>query len=341
MAFLVNDMDFSAWSKETNGLYDAESINHFVDQWKSNKYQFDFKTSGSTGKPKAIVLNRDVLIESATQTCSKFGVTQNHSIFMCLPMRYVAGKMMLIRALVSNCNLQVVNPNIESILSYSGNAQLAAFTPYQAQNILEQSALFFNRFKHVIIGGGVVNSDLANKLKELKPSFWATYGMTETATHVALNNIKEDEYGVFTALPNCQFKTAANMRLIISSKARNIENLLTNDVVELLSATKFIWKGRFDSVVNSGGIKIQPEELEAILSSQISQRFFLAGLPDKQLGEKLVLVIEGKELNNPTDFSQLEAYKRPKQVFWIENFKVTETGKVDKLATLNLLGYTA
>jgi O-succinylbenzoic acid--CoA ligase len=100
--------------------------------------------------------------------------------------------------------------------------------------------------------------------------------------------------------------------------------------------------GRVDNLINSGGIKFNPEQLEAKLATVIpDQRFFIAGLADEKLGQKLVLVIESNGLTKE-ELAQLQChiatvfdkYERPKALYVLPSFQETPTGKIRRDATL-------
>jgi O-succinylbenzoic acid--CoA ligase len=105
--------------------------------------------------------------------------------------------------------------------------------------------------------------------------------------------------------------------------------IVTNDIVKLISETQFIWEGRFDNVINSGGIKLIPEQIEDKLSTRIPRRYFIYGQPDETLGEKVVLYVEGEPMDIKEHiFYVLNKYETPKEIIFIPKFKETATGKI-------------
>jgi O-succinylbenzoic acid--CoA ligase len=96
-------------------------------------------------------------------------------------------------------------------------------------------------------------------------------------------------------------------------------------------------------VINSGGIKLHPEEIERKLAIHIKSRFFVAGIPDEKLGEKLVLIIEGNEnpaiSNEVRNLKTLSKFEAPKETFFVEKFIETETGKIQRIQTLQKIGF--
>ena len=116
--------------------------------------------------------------------------------------------------------------------------------------------------------------------------------------------------------------------------------IITNDMVQLVSNVEFDWLGRFDNVINSGGVKLHPEQIEKKLSALIFQRFFVAGVSDSLLGEKLVLLIEGTAKNDISDkvmrLKTLSTFEKPKEIYFIHKFIETKTKKIQRNKTLDI-----
>ena len=203
------------------------------------------------------------------------------------------------------------------------------YGPLQAENSLEK----LHQFKKIIIGGAKVSDDLASKLKEIKSDIYETYGMTETITHIAAKKIGE---AFFNILEHVSITTDDRSCLVIDVPSISDEKVVTNDIVTILNANQFKWIGRYDNVINSGGIKLFPEQIEAKLASKISNRFFIIGQPDDILGSRVVLVIEGEQFDiDATLFDTLEKFEKPKEVLFAPEFVETETKKINRVKTLN------
>jgi o-succinylbenzoate---CoA ligase len=314
-----------------------EQLNQQLEEWQKNSYTFILEwfndkdyiiahTSGSTGQPKEIQLPKNTLVESAKNTCAFFNLTKDSKALLCIPTAFIGGKMLLVRGFVSGMDVHITKPTSSPLEQINTCYHFVALTPQQA---IQSSNEALNYFANIIIGGGEVNTALENKLRDVKCNCYSTYGMTETASHVALKHIGHQNY--FEALPNITFTKDERDCLIIHAPKLLESSLVTNDVVELLSPTQFIWKGRYDNVINSGGIKIYPEEVEKKLEPFISQRFFIGKLPDDMLGEKVVLVIESEhELNIDFSKTTLTSYEKPKQILYTPKFIETENGKVKR-----------
>ena len=313
----------------------SDEIHQFLKSWFSKDDFINVKTSGSTGVPKEIKLLKVQMINSAFATGKYFGLTENTSTLLCLPTAYIAGKMMLIRALTLGWHLDVVVASSYPLKGIEKEYDFSAMVPLQLENSLKDLHLI----RTLIVGGGVVSNQLQNKLQDLSTTVFATYGMTETITHIAvkkLNNFKT-EPNFYEVLPNVAIYKDARNCLIIDAPEVSSELVFTNDIVHLISDTQFEWLGRFDTIINSGGVKLHPEKIEEKLSRIITARFFVAGVSDEKLGEKLVLIIEGKsqpvELNN-TNLSKFEV---PKETYFVSKFIETETKKIQRKKTLDLI----
>lgn len=344
-AFKLNGLDFSSAEEVLNfadgllneGNEQEMQVAKFLEEWLNFSETIKIKTSGSTGIPKEITLSKQHMINSARATGSYFKTGNGVQALLCLSAEYIAGKMMIVRAMVLGWDLHVVTPSKTSLTEYDNDYDFVAMVPYQVWHSL--SAL--NKVKKLIIGGGSIPPELEEQLQELDTEVFATYGMTETCTHVAVRRIngpaRSDRY---TALPDVKFKTDNRNCLIIDAPKITDEPLFTNDVVELNSPSSFRWVARFDNVINSGGVKLYPEQIELELTQHITQPFFIASEKDDKLGERLILIFEGDESMVPNlskVFDNLESVKRPKRVYSMSRFPYTETGKLKRHVVLDLL----
>ena len=334
---------FSFLNKEELLDY-SESISKpifaFLSEFLSNTIIVEVQTSGSTGTPKIIEIKKEFFINSAIATGEFFDLKEKTTALMCLNPEYIAGKMMLVRALVLGWELDVVFPSSNPLSNIEKVYDFSAMVPLQVFNSMD----YLHKIKKLIVGGGVVSKGLECKLENLATEVFATYGMTETVTHIAVKKLNhflldtERSRSIYEILPNISISTDSRNCLVIDAPLVSDTKIVTNDIVTILSDTEFEWLGRIDSIINSGGVKLIPEQIEQKLSKIISQRFFISSLTDDTLGEKVVLIIEGEEEN--IDFSSvdnLSKYEIPKEVFFLPKFIETETKKIHRKKTLELL----
>ena len=327
-------------------LYEQE-IGKFLQKWLNDDDFIEVKTSGSTGTPKTIKIKKEAMRNSAIATGSFFNLQPGNKALHCLPTKFIAGKMMLVRAMVLGLEIDCEAPTSNPVFDYNKTYHFCAMIPLQLENCLENCS----HIKTIIIGGAPVSNVLKEKIYKIKPLVYETYGMTETVTHIALkklNNIsslqgvtkKQFAKSYFKLLPNILISTDKRDCLLIEAPQLLEEKIITNDVVKLYSETEFEWLGRFDNVINSGGLKLFPEQIEAKLQNKIQVRFFVAAAPHEILGEQLILVIEGSmDLIDASTFSELKKHEKPKQIFTLNQFIETTTGKINRAKTLKMLTY--
>ena len=313
-------------------------ILHTLEEWYGPADCMSIKTSGSTGQPKLISHSKKSMRRSAEKTLAYFRITQGQKAILCLPAQYIAGKMMIIRAIVGDLDLVVVPPSANPLKSHTTPVDFAAMTPYQLESILSEEPHKIGLIRCLLIGGAPVSDSLAEVISRHHQSCYLGYGMTETITHVAVRKLNgSDKDKMYHALPGIHFQTDEADRLIIHSDHLDCESVITNDLVRLLTPHQFEWIGRQDDIINSGGIKIFPEQVEAKVRSLIKQRFFVAGIPDHKLGSRVALFIEGKEAL-PEELKVLkdsirkvtDRYEMPKIIYFVHSFKETPTGKIKK-----------
>lgn len=313
------------WYKEIA----EEPVNEFLEQFLNDQTSFRVSTSGSTGIPKTIEIQKQHMRASARKTVQFLGLKPKDTSLLCLPVEKIAGIMMLVRWLEGCLDLHPVEPTSQPLEKEAGNFRFSAMVPLQVKNSLTE----LQRVKKLIIGGGPVDAELEQRLRPLPGDIFHTYGMTETISHVAMRRINgEEAQDFFQAIPGVSFALDERKCLVITAPDIGVEAMPTNDVVELLDDQRFLWVGRADNVVNSGGVKLHPELLEQKLGDA-DFGYFLAGMPDQQLGEKLVMLVDRKAIPHQQqlrDFLQdLEGYERPREVY-AADFYYAVNGKLQR-----------
>lgn len=333
--------------------YELKTL-QFCAQWLNEQAHFSIDTSGSTGGPKTIHLTREQMKASAHMTIEALGLTSEDCSLVCLNTEFIAGKMMLVRGLELGMDMYIIPPSanplkdiaIDSVITFT------ALVPYQVETLLKESPYkkwIFHKMKAVLIGGAPIHAALEEQLQDISAPFFHTFGMTETVSHIALRRVngkeRSDKYQV---LKNISISTDARSCLIIHSPF-STEPVITNDVVELIDNESFKWLGRIDHVINSGGIKIHPEKVEKLIEKIFSEqrlenRFFIAGFPHQELGEKAGLIIEDQPWTEEKQEELIERIKKtglkyevPKKIFFINQFKETPTGKIDRIKTKEMI----
>ena len=295
------------------------SILDFIKYYQNNQ-EIKVSTSGSTGSPKEFFLPKNSMQKSAQLTAEFLNLKKGDSALLCLPVDYIAGKMMIVRAIEIGLNLYCIEP--KSVLNWQEKRiDFVALTPMQAENSIK----LLQNFNKVILGGAKVSADLENKLKNINAEIYETYGMTETITHIAMRKLNYQN--VFYTLPQMQIRQDNRSCLVIKTPYF-AEEIITNDLVEI-EGNSFNLIGRIDNIINSGGLKINPEKIEEILKPFISSPFIIHYVPDQILGQKIVLVIESPneiEINFPENV--IPKNQQPKEVIYISNFPRTESGKI-------------
>jgi O-succinylbenzoic acid--CoA ligase len=323
-----DDLCRVAYSFIKEGEDFEKPVGDFLLDWFDSKNFIEMETSGTTGVPKTISVSKQAMVDSALATGDFFELQPGNKALQCLPVKYVAGKMMLVRAMILGLDLEFVAPSSHPLHNNENDFDFVTMVPLQAQNSLSE----LKKVKKMIVGGAAVNKTLEKQLLKLPTEVYETYGMTETITHIAARKLGEK---AFTVLPHVTISYDDRNCLVIHAPRISPEVIMTNDIVELVNENQFIFLGRMDNVINSGGIKLIPEQIEEKLASKIQQRFFIASKHDNELGEKVMLVIEGEkyELDNSI-FDSLDKYEKPKELVFIPKFKETPTGKILRKETM-------
>ncbi len=308
---------------------------NFLLDWLDEKDFIKVHTSGSTGQPKTIKLSKQAMVNSSIATGNYLKLKPGNTALHCLPTNYIAGKMMLVRAMILGLEMDLVEPTSQPIFDYDKVYYFTAMLPMQLQSTLT----YLHNIKIIIVGGSSVSKHLTDLTQSIKAKVYATYGMTETATHIALkplNNKLKEPY--FKVLPKVSISQDERGCLVIDAPKVSKEKVVTNDLVKLHSPTEFEWLGRIDNVINSGGLKLFPEQIEEKLKGKIPHQFFIASNPDSLFGEEIILVLENDSDDlDPSVFEGLDKFEIPKHIYNLPKFKMTANGKIKRLETLKLI----
>ncbi len=313
-----------------------KTIFSFLKEWFSSSCYVSVKTSGSTGTPKEFFVEKSKMVNSALMTCQFFGLSDQTNALLCMSAEYIAGKMMLVRAIVSGMNLICIEPNGNPLKNNDERIDFLAIVPMQLYNILQTKTETesLNKIKNVIVGGGKIHSSLLPQIKCLKCNVWATYGMTETLSHIALRKMNGNGASdYFSPLEGVNLSLSAEGTLRIVAPLVCDEPLQTNDVANINADGTFEILGRIDNVVCSGGVKIQIEKVEDLLQSVFDFPFAVTSVADEKFSEALVLLVVTDDDNlKEKMLAVLPKYWMPKHIFQCEEIPLTATGKPDRVA---------
>lgn len=326
------------------------TLDEFLQEWHGDSPTLTVHTSGSTGRPKPLRVEKQRMRASAERTCRFLGLTKGDTALLCMPLDYIAGKMVVVRCLVSGMRLLSVAPSSHPLKGLTEQPSFVAMVPLQVSRTLqvEEERERLRRVRHLIIGGGALDADLEEVLKSFPGAVWSTYGMTETLSHVALRRIngpKASPY--YTPMAGVETRQLADGCLEIYAPSICAQRLRTHDIVEMApDGQGFRILGRKDNVIDSGGIKIQAEQVEALLEGHLPAGFAVTKRLDRELGERVVLVLERpkasedvhvlQEAVRATCTARLPKYWVPKDIVLVDKIPLTETGKIARKALLSI-----
>ena len=316
-----------------------KSVVTFLEEWFSASKTLLVQTSGSTGTPKLIEVEKEKMLNSAKMTCDFLHLKEGDSALLCLPIQYISGKMMLVRAIERKLNITIEEPKTTVNIGRK-KYDFCAMTPLQVQNSLGQ----IHVLKKLIIGGAAVSEKLKKQLYSINPEttrIFESYGMTETLSHIALKEIYPDPQEYFAILNEVKISVDESNCLQISAPKLNPKVLQTRDIVELKNEKEFKFLGRLDNVINSGGVKIYAESIENELKKVIPNELVFMGKKDEVLGEKLIVVLEGEEdevtKQKIINFPFENKFHQPKEIIFLPQFPRSENGKVLRKEIIKLI----
>lgn len=308
----------------------------FLKEWFDDSPLITVHTSGSTGVPKSMQVEKDRMQASAGFTCKYLGLSASSCALLCLPVSYIAGKMMLVRALVCGFRLDTTEVNGYPLAENNNSYDFVAMIPLQVYNSIndEVQKKRFESIRNVIVGGAAIDQELEERLRSFNNAVYSTYGMTETLSHIAMRRVSGIHASpYYTPLDEVKLSLSDKGTLVISAPRVCPDVLVTNDCVEFNESGAFRVIGRADNVINSGGVKLHIEQIESKIASLFTRSFVITSAPDIKLGEQVVLLYE--EAFEPAVLSEsltrlLARYEIPKQCFQIEHLPLTESGKIKR-----------
>ena len=315
--------------------YVREEVTDFLAEWYSDALTVAVQSSGSTGTPKTMLVEKSRMRASARMTCSFLGLKPGDTALLCMPLKYIGAKMMVVRALEAGLNLLAVEPSSHPLRAVRHAPVFLAMTPSQVFSSLEQAeeAELLRQTRQLIIGGSAVDSGLGRRLSQFPYGVWSTYGMTETLSHIALRRLNgPDASEWYSPLAGVSLHLSDEGTLAISAPAVCAKEIITNDLAELNTAGCFRILGRRDNTINSGGIKLQIETLEEQLLPVMPCAFQIVAAPDAQFGEVVSMLVEQAQDDWSPYVAHLHPYARPKHVFTVPVLPYTGSGKPDRAA---------
>ncbi|MCL3780284.1 hypothetical protein EMN47_07745 [Prolixibacteraceae bacterium JC049] len=309
----------------------------FILNWFSDEEAVEVQTSGSTGAPKKMKIQKHYFRNSARMTLDFLGLKPGDSVLLCLSAGYIAGKMMIVRALEGGLNLILSEPSSNPMKAINQSVDFAAMVPMQVEKVLNESGEFaLLKVRKLIIGGAAISPELEQQLLPLKNQVFATYGMTETVSHVALRSVSGTKCSAaFQPLAGVEISKDERGCLMINAPRLAAEMVITNDVVEINSDETFQILGRIDNVINSGGVKVFPEAVERKISHLIGDRFIITAQQNVLLGQQVTLRIE-TDNSEKYDWVELQnkikevvhPFECPKSIEFVKVLNETATGKI-------------
>jgi O-succinylbenzoic acid--CoA ligase len=319
-----------------------QEVSAFLQEWQSEAPEVEVHTSGSTGVPKRMRVEKQRMRASAQATCDFLGLQRGDTALLCMSVQYIAGKMMVVRALERGLQLTLTPPSGHPFRGLEHrDFHFVAMTPMQVYNTLQvpDEAQALSRVRHLLIGGGAIDAPLAQELRPLPHAVWSSYGMTETLSHIALRRLNgPDATDWYTPLPGVSLQLGPDDTLIIQAPRVCAGILHTHDIAEMDAQGRFRILGRTDNIINSGGIKIQIEEVETLLRPHLPSEFQITSVPDAKFGEAVVLLTETADTDAIAAECRrvLPPYWVPKHVLHVDALPQTATGKPDRATAKKL-----
>ena len=316
---------------------DDSYLNSVIDFLRTflNNDSFISYTSGSTGEPKLLIISKERALESARLSNDFFGINNSTHFLHCLDIKFIGSKMMLLRAYLAGAKVEVVKPSLEFFRDSKLDViDFISLTPLHIHKILDTTPQFFQKVEICLIGGSSVSLQLEKQIisGNFKTKFYESFAMTETFSHFALRDISGKQ-NYFKLLQGFEISINENQCLEVYHKNILPEKIITNDIVELGSNSTFSFKGRLDNVINSGGLKVNPETLEKEWSTFLPFKFIIASEPNTIYNQAIIMVINENnilcknEILNLLIQNEVPSRWHPKAIYYSQTWIETSSHK--------------
>lgn len=310
-----------------------QEVRAFDRAWNDPSPTLEVMTSGSTGKPQRITVKKAQMEASAQATLQALGIQPGDTAMLCLPLNHIAGQMMCVRSLIAPLRRIIVAPTSHPYAGRHEAPAFAALTPMQVYESLRvpHERSLMRRTRCLIIGGGAVSPEVEERLRKFPNAVWATYGMTETLSHIALRRISGPAASThYHPLPGVRLGLSPQGTLTIDAPHVCDTPLVTRDLATLFDDGSFILRGRLDNVVCSGGLKLQMERIEEKLGS-LPLAVQITAVADERLGEAVTLLYADSTYSPATlerlCRDRLSRYEVPRHYICVPRLPLTETDK--------------
>jgi O-succinylbenzoic acid--CoA ligase len=306
-------------------------------------------TSGSTGEPKGVELTAAALRASAGASLARIGARPGQRWLCCLPPFHMAGLGVLVRSLLAGTDPVVADRADGGVIEAGGCAHVS-LVPAQLRRLLDSGAPLA-ALSTILLGGAAPPPGLVAEAAAAGARVVTTYGMSETCGGCVYDGLPLDGVSVdFEA--DGRIKIAGpvlfsgyRLRPELTGAALSGGSFRTSDLGFLDESGLLRVRGRADDLINTGGEKVVPGEIEAVLGTMQAVRdVVIVGMPDRQWGELVTAfvvpadpaAVPGLDEVRAHVRERLPAYAAPRQLFVLPAVPLLPSGKPDRAALREL-----
>lgn len=317
-------------------------------EWPLQQPMLRVCTSGSTGAPRSVELTLEQLWFNTLGSNLRLGHRRDDRWLVCLPVHHIGALAAIFRGLHNRITVELMPAFDAGAVGGrldSGQVSLVSLVPAMLDSILDSrgEAAFAPRLRAILLGGAACSERLLERCRAAGLPVALSWGMTETASQVATRN--PGDLGPLQAgippLPWVRVSTNDDGILVIRGPAARGE-LVTDDLGEITATGRVRVLGRRDDVINRGGEKIHPGEIEAVLESHPSViEAVVIAADETRLGQVPVAFVRSADADTESlrqwCRKHLAGYKVPDRIEVLADFPRTGPGKVDRTELRALL----
>ncbi len=303
--------------------------------WDGERGWLCVPTGGSSGAMKLARHDERTIGAAVAGFCAHFGVERVDAVGM-LPVWHVSGLMAWARCVWTGGTYRAARwKDVESGAARpAGEGGFVSLVPTQLARLLGDTAAeaWLRGFRAVLLGGGPAWPELLARARAAQAPVALSYGMTETAAMVTAQRPEDFAAGDDScgrAMPHARVEADADGRIVVGGASLfygywpegrtegDVKRWRSDDLGEVDAAGRLRVLGRADALIVTGGEKVNPTEVEAVLrevGGEALADVVVLGLPHAEWGSEVVAFYPLSEGSAPLDEAALRARLEPRLV---------------------------
>ena len=300
-------------------------------------------TSGTGGVPKLVEFDRHAVDAAVAASALALGATPHDRWLCCLPLAHVGGLLVLLRGVLLGAPVTVHARFDVGAFDAVRDAAMTSLVPTMLVRLLD-AEVDLSRYRAILVGGAYLPPEIRRRAEDAGARVIETYGLTESCGGVVydgrpLPGIEiriDDDGGIDLRGPTLMLGYRFDPE---GTRSAFTEDgwLRPGDAGEVDADGRLHVIGRVDDLINSGGEKVWPDEVERSLRSHEKvAEVGVGSRPDREWGQRVVAWVVPRDAADPPSLEELRdhvarilpRHKAPRELVLVEHLPRTSAGKL-------------